>query len=46
LGIQEGHEPSVVAVSWRKVTTILKDVLVSAAAKSNFVKQVGYLNHF
>ena len=27
-------------MSWRKVTTILKDVLLSAAAKSNFVKQV------
>jgi hypothetical protein len=26
-------------MSWRKVTTILKDVLLSAAAKSNFVKQ-------
>jgi hypothetical protein len=38
--VQDGHDPGLVMMSWRKVTTILKDVLLSAAAKSNFVKQV------
>jgi hypothetical protein len=38
--VQDGHDPGLVGMSWRKVTTILKDVLLSAAAKSNFVKQV------
>jgi hypothetical protein len=40
--MQDGHDPGLVGVSWRKVTTILKDVLLSAAAKSNFVKQVSF----
>jgi len=36
---QEGHDPSLVSQSWDKITKILRDVLVSAASKSNFIKQ-------
>ncbi|XP_023320324.1 conserved oligomeric Golgi complex subunit 5-like [Eurytemora carolleeae] len=36
---QEGHDPSIVDLSWSKVTKILRDVLVTSASKSNFIKQ-------
>ena len=36
---QEGYDISIVAQSWSKLTKLLKDVLVSSAVKSNFIKQ-------
>jgi len=36
---QEGHDPCIVALSWTKITKILRDVLVNSAGKSNFIKQ-------